>query len=39
MFFKADVSSKKGTNKFDFTTCQIVFVRFLEENEDTEKNF
>ena len=38
-FFQADVSSKKRTNKFDFTTCQLVFVRFLEESEDTKKTF
>ena len=30
-------SSKKQTNKFVFTT--IVFVRFLEEIEDTKKTF
>ena len=36
-FFKADVSSKKRMNKFNFTTCQLVFVRFLEESEDTKK--
>ena len=38
-FFQADVSSKKWTNKFDFTTCELVFVRFLEESEDTIKTF
>ena len=38
-FFQADVSSKKRTNKFDFTTCRLVFVRFLEESEDTKKTF
>ena len=39
VFFQADVSSKKRTNKFNFTTCRLVFVRFLEESEDTEKTF
>ena len=39
IFFKADVSSKKRTNKFDFTPFRLVFVRFLEESEDTEKTF
>ena len=38
-FFQADVSSKKRTNKFNFTTRQLVFVRFLEESEDTKKTF
>ena len=28
-FFQADVSSKKQTNKFNFTTCRLVFVRFF----------
>ena len=28
-FFQAEVSSKKQTNKFDFTTCRLVFVRFF----------
>ena len=26
-------------NKFDFTTWRLVFVRFLEESEDTKKTF
>ena len=34
-FFQDDVSSKKRTNKFNFTTCQLVFIHFLEESEDT----
>ena len=38
-FFQANVSSKKRTTKFDFTTCRLVFVRFLEESEDTKKIF
>ena len=38
-FFQADVSSKKRTNKFNFTTVILVFVRFLEEIEDTKKTF
>ena len=38
-FFQADVSSKKRTNKFNFTTMRLVFVRFLEEIEDTNKTF
>ena len=32
-------SSKKQTNEFIFTTMQRVFVRFLEEIEDTKKAF
>ena len=32
-------SSKKRTNEFVFTTMQRVFVRFLEEIEDTKKTF
>ena len=32
-------SSKKQTNEFVFTTMRHVFVRFLEEIEDTQKTF
>ena len=32
-------SSKKRTNEFVFTTMRHVFVRFLEEIEDTKKTF
>ena len=32
-------SSKKGTNKFIFTTRRRVFDRFLEEIENTKKTF
>ena len=32
-------SSKKRTNEFDFTTMRLVFVRCLEEIEDTKKAF
>ena len=32
-------SSKKRTNKVVFTTMRLVFVRFLEEIEDTKKTF
>ena len=39
LFFQADVSSKKQTNKFDFTTCRLVSVCFLEESGDTKKTF
>ena len=38
-FFQADISSEKWMNKFNFTTCRLVFVRFLEESEDTKKTF
>ena len=38
-FLQAEVSPKKRTNKFDFATCPLVFVRFLEESEDTKKTF
>ena len=36
-FFQTDVSSNKRMNKFNFTTCRLVFVHFLEESEDTKK--
>ena len=36
---QATNSSKKRTNEFDFTTIQLVFIRFLEEIEDTKKTF
>ena len=32
-------SSKKRTNEFIFATMRHVFVRFLEEIEDTKKAF
>ena len=32
-------SSKKRTNEFVFTSMRCVFVRFLEEIEDSEKTF
>ena len=32
-------SSKKRINEFIFTTMRCVFVRFLEEIEDTKKTF
>ena len=35
-FFQADFSSKKRTNKLDFTTCRLGSFGFLEENEDTK---
>ena len=38
-FFQADVSSKKWTNEFDFTSIRLVLVRFLEEIEDAKKTF
>ena len=42
-FFQANISSKKQTNKFYFTTYEtsgrLVFVRFLEEIEDTKNTF
>ena len=38
-FFQADVSSKKRTNEFNFTTMRLVFARFLEEIEDAKKTF
>ena len=40
-FFQAKVSSKKWANEFYFTTmkAQHVFVRFLEEIEDTKTTF
>ena len=38
-FQKLTFLPKKRTNKFDFTTCRLVFLRFLEESEDTKKTF
>ena len=38
-FFQADISSIKRTNKFDFTTCQLVFVRFLKKVKTTKIHF
>ena len=37
--FQAVNSSEKQTNEFVFTTMQHVFVRFLEEIEDTKNTF
>ena len=39
MIFLSRNFFQKVTNKFDFTTCRLVFVRFLEESEDTKKTF
>ena len=42
LFFQANVSSKKQTSGFYFTTMKpqvAFFVRFLEEIEDTKKIF
>ena len=39
MIFQDNVSSNKRTNEFDFTTMIYVFVRILEETEDTKKLF
>ena len=36
-FLESSISSKKQTNKFDFTTCRLVFIHFLEESEDISK--
>ena len=38
-FLQANVSSKKRTNEINFTTMRLVFVRFLEESEETKKHF
>ena len=38
-FFQTDVSSKKRMNKFNFISCRLVFVRFLEESEDNKNTF
>ena len=35
---QAEDSPKKRTNEFVFTTMRRVFVRFLEEIEDTKKD-
>ena len=37
--YQAVNSSKKQTNEFVFTTMGYVFIRFLEEIEDTKKTF
>ena len=43
MFFQADVSSKKQTNEFYFTTMKpqvdLYSFLFLEEIEDTKNKF
>ena len=39
LFFQVDVASKERKKKFNFTTMRLVFVRFLEEIEDTKKTF
>ena len=36
---QAEDSSKKRTNEFVFATMRRVFVRILEEIEDTKKTF
>ena len=33
MIFQADFSSKKRTNKFNFTTIRLVFVCFFEKTD------
>ena len=38
-FFQVNVSSKKRTKEFNFTTMRLIFVCFLEEIEDTKKTF
>ena len=35
-FFQADVSSKKQTNEFNFTTTRLAFVHFSEDIEDAK---
>ena len=37
--FLDNVSSKKRTNEFNLTTMRLIFVRLLEEIEDTKKTF
>ena len=43
LFFQVDISSKKRSNEFYFTTIKpqvdLFFVRFLEEIEDKKKTF
>ena len=36
--YQSENSSKNQTNEFVFTTMRRVFVRFLENIEDTKKN-
>ena len=38
-FFKPTFPPKKQTYEFNFTTMRLVFVRFLEEIEDTKNTF
>ena len=38
-FYQSDVSSKKRTNEFNFTSMRLVFFCFLEEIDDTQKIF
>ena len=37
-FLGSSISSKKRTNEFNFTTMRLVFVSFLEEIDDPQKN-
>ena len=39
MIFSSLHFFQKRRNKFDFTTCRLVFVRFMEESENTKKSF
>ena len=39
MYFWYLQFSHKRTIKFDFTTCRLVFIRCLEESEDTKNTF
>ena len=38
-FFQADVSSKKWTNKFDFTTCWLVLFVFWKKVKAPKRHF
>ena len=38
-FMESSISSKRRTNEFVFTSKWIVFVRFLEENDNLKKPF
>ena len=39
LFFQSNVSSIIRTKEFNFDTMRLVFVRFLEDNENTKKTF
>ena len=39
IIFSSNVSSKEQTKEFNLSTMRLVFIRFVEEIEDTKKTF